>query len=412
MRGGTTRTVVVCLGVALLVGATLAGGTVTGAEELVDGADDDAEQSGTADAQAPPPTDNTVTRIRVRPNGDAVWTVQVRTRLTEDRVDEYEAFQRRVRENSSRFLGDFERRMSRVVDNTAAETGRSMAAEEFRISTSIQEVPRRWGVVTYEFTWRNLARTEGERLVVGDVFQGGFFLAENDTLVVEAPDGYRVEGADPGPDGRENDADAVAWDGERNFAHTRPQVVIEPAPTTAGGDTTTDGDDPGSDGTTGDPGTTTADGDGDPGDAGETPLALFGGAIVVVLSAVGAYAYVSGAAVPTIPVGGRGEDGDEDEDDGSGEEDDDGDEGPAAGDGPAGIVTDDDRVIALLEERGGRVKQAHIADELDWSSSKTSRTLSDMAEEGTVEKIRIGRENVIRFPEDEDDGGDRSWGDT
>jgi uncharacterized membrane protein len=33
--------------------------------------------------------------------------------------------------------------------------------------------------------------------------------------------------------------------------------------------------------------------------------------------------------------------------------------------------------------------------------SKTSRVLSSMAEEGSVEKIRLGRENVVRLEERE-----------
>jgi len=46
--------------------------------------------------------------------------------------------------------------------------------------------------------------------------------------------------------------------------------------------------------------------------------------------------------------------------------------------------------------------QAEIADRLDWSSSKTSRVTSEMADAGDIEKLRIGRENVIDLAEDED----------
>ncbi|MFC7115619.1 helix-turn-helix transcriptional regulator [Natronoarchaeum sp. GCM10025703] len=58
-------------------------------------------------------------------------------------------------------------------------------------------------------------------------------------------------------------------------------------------------------------------------------------------------------------------------------------------------VTDEDRVRTLLADNDRRLKQSAIAAQLEWSDSKTSRVLSSMADEGTVEKLRIGRENVI-----------------
>ena len=58
-------------------------------------------------------------------------------------------------------------------------------------------------------------------------------------------------------------------------------------------------------------------------------------------------------------------------------------------------MTDEDRVVALLREHGGRMKQSHIVERTDWSKAKVSRLLSAMNEEGSVEKLSIGRENII-----------------
>jgi len=56
-------------------------------------------------AQTPPETDNTVTRVELSADGDARWTVVVRTRLANDsEVTEYERFQKEFRENTSRYL--------------------------------------------------------------------------------------------------------------------------------------------------------------------------------------------------------------------------------------------------------------------------------------------------------------------
>jgi hypothetical protein len=64
---------------------------------------------------------------------------------------------------------------------------------------------------------------------------------------------------------------------------------------------------------------------------------------------------------------------------------------------PSPVVAGEERVRELLDEHGGQLKQSDIVEAFDWSKSKTSRVLSEMAEEGTVEKLRLGRENVIRL---------------
>jgi uncharacterized membrane protein len=64
------------------------------------------------------------------------------------------------------------------------------------------------------------------------------------------------------------------------------------------------------------------------------------------------------------------------------------------------LATDEDRVVAALADADGRMRQSDLAEQLDWSASKTSRVLSDMAEDGQIEKLRIGRENVIDLLEE------------
>ena len=68
------------------------------------------------------------------------------------------------------------------------------------------------------------------------------------------------------------------------------------------------------------------------------------------------------------------------------------------------LLSDEERVEALLERNGGRMRQADIVQETDWSDAKVSQLLSRMADEGSVEKLRLGRENVISLPDAEDAG--------
>lgn len=296
-------------------------------------------------------TDNTVTRVAVRADGDARWTVRYRTRLsTEADVEEYRVFQRRFRENTSQYLDPFAERIRGVVAGAANETGREMAARNVSARTDVQEVPRRWGVVSFSFTWTNFARVEGDALVVGDVFEGGFFLATNDSLVVAAPEGYGVAAANPPP------ADAgdreVTWTGREDFGDRRPRVRMVPSSTTTRSATGTPG---------------RADG-------GVPSPSLLAAVAVVVLAALG----VGLAARRRGWVAGAG----------------DGDAGETAP-----VLTDAERVERLVASAGGRMKQGDVADELGWSASKTSRVVAALVEEGRVEKLRIGRENVLDLVE-------------
>lgn len=72
------------------------------------------------------------------------------------------------------------------------------------------------------------------------------------------------------------------------------------------------------------------------------------------------------------------------------------------------LLSDEERVERLLEENGGRMKQANIVRETDWSNAKVSQLLSSMDEEERIEKLRIGRENLISLPNHGEDDQSRS----
>lgn len=343
----------------LAVVATLA--LVVGSVHPVVSATADA---GPTDVQEQPATDDTVTRIQVYANGTARWTVHVRTRLTTDtEVEQYRAFQAEFRNDTERYLAPFRDRIQGVVREAATETGREMTATDFAASTTIQQVPRRWGVVTYEFTWTQFARRDGNAVVVGDVFAGGLFLAANDSLVVEAPTGYEAASVDPAP--TERDDGDVSWTGRVDFADGRPRVRYVPAGASKGTG-------PGSSG------------------IGGVPTWVVAGVLLLLAVGLAGLVLVSRGGLDTIvptsgPIGG-GSDG------ASGA-------GSVTGGEP---MTDGDRVRRFLEERDGQARQAAIAEAFDWSASKTSRVVSDLADEDRVEKLRIGRENIISLPVDDE----------
>jgi hypothetical protein len=143
--------------------------------------------------------------------------------------------------------------------------------------------------------------------------------------------------------------------------------------------------------------TRTTNGTGDTGDWGP---------IIGVLSSlllIAALAYLVWRHDETIPGPGTpdGEDGPPPDDSGVPDTE--------SGDETAGgqlLLSDEERVLDLLEERGGRMKQTEIVEETDWSNAKVSQLLSEMDENGEIEKLRLGRENLITLPEETPEGAE------
>jgi hypothetical protein len=86
--------------------------------------------------------------------------------------------------------------------------------------------------------------------------------------------------------------------------------------------------------------------------------------------------------------------------------------GFVGGDGDP-MLTDKERVEQALAEAGGRLRQQELLARSGWTKARMSRLLSSMAEDGTVVKIQVGRENVVCLEDalptilsEDDDGGD------
>ncbi|USZ68352.1 helix-turn-helix domain-containing protein [Halorussus salilacus] len=59
------------------------------------------------------------------------------------------------------------------------------------------------------------------------------------------------------------------------------------------------------------------------------------------------------------------------------------------------MLTDEDRIRELLTRYGGRMKQADVTEETDWSKSTVSRKLSKMEEKGLITRVQVGRGNLV-----------------
>lgn len=397
-RRGTTATLLL---VAVLAVASL-GGTALAADP---GPAPRVDSGGAVEPRHGPPVpaalatagldpDDVNMGVSLAANGSAGWEISYRMRLeTDNETAAFESLEADVRTNESAYLDPFAAGIQTTVDDAESATGREMAATDFDVATSVTTIPRRYGVVTYRFTWSGFAAVEGEELTAGDALAGFFLDAESTSLTVRWPAGYEATSVTPEP--TERGDRSVTWTGPLTFGPDGPTVAIAPA----GGST--------------------------------VPLSVVAGAGVVLLLVVaGAWRYVLGsrdadtngavepgpqsneveaddsdasadppsaaeteAGTETGTDAGSDADGHPDEDDGTEEP-------------PADLLSNEERVLRLLRERGGRLKQQTVVQELDWTAAKTSQVVGKMRDEGTIEGFRLGRENVLRLPETDESGGE------
>lgn len=261
------------------------------------------------------------------------------------------------------------------------------------------------GTVSLEFTWVAFLDTEDEQLVLddalttpdGDPLLGS--LESQQQLIVVTPDGYQVD-TTPGinPDIREGNA----WiEGPQQFT-VDERLVITYSPVTGAGPT---------------PSTPTATPT--PAVPDDSSWAILGAALLIgaaiLLAALlyrrkGSDVSAADGVVPTAGSdtsssagSGTGVDAgpDEREPSDAGEED------PP----DLSLLSDEERVERLLDRNDGRMRQAAIVEETGWSDAKVSQLLSSMAEQERIEKLRLGRENLISLPDGEDAGAEDAGAD-
>jgi hypothetical protein len=334
---------------------------------------------GTAGAQATSadermPVGTTQITIELTAAADARWTVTTRLPVRTD------AEQAAFRELAEPYVENPERapwvRTVRAAQEQASTaTGRSMAITGVQASTNAST-----GRISVGLTWTNFARSMEDRYVVDDVFNttSGTWLdslTADQVLIMELPDGFGVVSA---PEGAVVQNRQVRWTGPTQFEAGQMRLVYS----------------------------------GDAGGvfSGGLPVGTFGLLIaLVLLAAVGVVAVrrrrgVGPAAADPAATADAPAETDPPAESRSAEESaapsDSGTE-PVADSVDTELLSDEERVERLLEENGGRMKQATIVTETQWSNAKVSQLLSSMEEDGRIDKLRIGRENLISFPEED-----------
>jgi hypothetical protein len=286
---------------------------------------------------APAPDSTTTYTITLRQDGSALWTVDYRTPIATG--DDLNTFENYSEDLKSVYLPQLVDLMQRSAAQAAAGTSRLMAVGNFTGDAVIQTSPTgRYGVVTYSFSWTNFSTTDGG-LSAGDAFAGGLYLDKDSTLVVRYPPGYTVTSADPVPD--QQSAEGLVWYGLRSFGPGEPRIVLA-------------------------------------GPAFPVLPVLFI-SVAIVIAAAGYVVYRK-----RRQKGGGEELPDEPED-------------QPASLSAAEMVSLEERITRLLRANGGEQFQSEIVRVLGMPKSTVSSTLNDLHRRGIIQKVRKGRENLIRL---------------
>jgi len=340
-------------------------------------------------------TDEIRILVSVDANGTARWELQYWTRLDDENTTQaFEDLRRDIEANPGNYTADFRDRIEGTVGAAENDTGREMAARNVSVSADRRSIPDEYGVVTYSFTWEAFAVVDGDEVRIGDAIRG-FFLSSETRLTVEWPEGYDADVSPAGDDGGDG---SVGWRGtDTDFASDEPSIVLTPSD---------DGGDGGGDGTDGDGGggADGADTGGDGGGGADGSGLLLGALALVGLAAAGGAAYwLRGGTDADADVDGTGGNAGDGAVGGSA-----GGAGAATTDADGADETDDapppellsneERVLRLLDQRGGRMKQQEVVEALDWTEAKTSQVVGDLRDEGKLESFRLGRENVLSLP--------------
>ena len=288
-------------------------------------------------AAAEVPEYATTYTITVQEDGSALWQIEYRTLLAGD--SDLTAFEEYSRSLPSVYLPQVQDLMQKSAAQASVAASRPMAISNVTGNAVVQTSPTgRYGVVIYDFRWEGFAEPDGT-LGVGDAFAGGLYLGKESTLIIRYPPGWTVTQAEPAPDDRR---DGLVWYGLRTFGPGEPRVIVEKSP---------------------------------------FPL-LPVIAALFLLSLAGAgymiYQRRRSSVIPDKPA--------EDEP-----------APPLSEEEEAGL---EERIVAILMAAGGEQYQSEIVKALGVPKSTVSSTLNTLHHRGLIQKVKKGRENLIRLVRD------------
>jgi uncharacterized membrane protein len=247
--------------------------------------------------------------------------------------DDLNAFENYSSDLDSVYLPQFKDLMQNSAAQAEVATSRHMVIDDFSGDAVIQTSPTGRYGVVF-FSFR-WTDFAGQKngLVIGDAFAGGLYLSKDTSLIIRYPSGYTVKAAEPAPD---EVRDGLVWYGLRPFGPGEPRLVLErPA----------------------------------------FPLLPFIiGCGVLIIATAGLFLYFRKKRRMGPPEQQQEE-----------------------------VLSDTDmasleeRIVQLLTAHGGELFQSEIVRNLGLPKSTVSSALNELHSRGAIQKVRRGRENLIRL---------------
>ncbi|QLG50054.1 helix-turn-helix transcriptional regulator [Natrinema halophilum] len=313
--------------------------------------------------------------VFIAENGTALMTVDYQFHLDDENgsAAQWESLRSDIRSNPDEYVTGERTKWSETLTQGENRTDRDMTLSNLSITTEENSAPRPIGHAKVTFQWSSFAHVELNRIDAGSALSG-FTLDDGTTLQLRWPEEYTIyendgeRQIDPSPDGEADDS--VTWKGsETTFTDDQPRIELI------------------KDGDTGAKSTPSNEGPAMP------------WAIVLLTLSLLAVVGIAGWLVGRKRNGAVGAGAKPEtarRTDGSADTMSNAPDGP-----PPELLSNEERVLRLLENRGGRIKQQEVVSELDWTEAKTSQVVGDLREDDEIDVFRIGRENVLALPDEE-----------
>ncbi|WP_306055099.1 helix-turn-helix transcriptional regulator [Natronococcus wangiae] len=303
--------------------------------------------------------------VYLHENGSATFVVDYRFHVNDENesAERWQELRDDIDENPDEYVESERGAWNEVRADGENTTGREMNLSDFSVRTDESTAPRDLGHVEYTFEWSSFSHVELNRLEAGDALSG-FTLVDDTTLQIFWPESYSAYEIDP--ESEDRGEGSVFWDGEgTEFTDDQPRIVLI-----------------------------------ENSEAADEPVETEEGPAMPWLAVAGALALLASLALVgwwlrhrREPVAGVENPREVPAD-----------VGETQGGPPPELLSNEERVLRLLEEHGSRVKQQEVVSELDWTEAKTSQVVSGLREEDEIEVFRIGRENVLALPTGDEEG--------
>jgi uncharacterized membrane protein len=284
-------------------------------------------------------TTQRIDNIQPNENGDAMWSVEIREPLeNQSEVDDFESYVSQVDSSeNNQTTQEFQDRFSSVINNADGEYERNMSLDSLTLSAETANTATGdFGITTVEFTWSNYAGVNEQGNLVMGQILSDGYTLSEGERLIITPP-EDYEAQDTPVSAEKTVQGNLEWSGPYSFSNT--ELVFQESTST------------------------------------DLPLIPIGGGVGVVILIVISVLFMKSRTANS-----------EDKNDSTWNTDE--------------LKTEGEKIVEILESNNGRIKQKEVASELDWSDSKVSRVTSSLEEKGVIEKLTIGRENVLDLKED------------